>query len=892
MNWIPGTKLLRPEPAPDILERPDLLAHLCQEASTRRLTLISAPAGAGKTTLAASLARFCPDLSLGWMRLGDEDNRPESFFPLFLAAADHLLPGCTLNAAALLADRPELVADPIRLMGLFINDILDCDPEPFALVIDDCHLVDNPECLAALDYLLANLPPVMHLVATARADPPLSLARLRARGQLAEIRMDRLRFSAAETAAWLNSALGLQLSRQDLAAVEAVTEGWATGLRLLALSLKEKEPEHEALERNRLIQEPGRGYRTIFDYLLDEVVGKLTPDRRRFLLETSILDTMTPALCRAVTGRPDAHERLESLVRQNLFTSRSEGAGKNRAYTYHYHALLREALLRELRIKEPGRLPDLHRRAAAALGPSFEGVQHFLAAEAWPEAADLLETLVHEQVELGTMPVPLVDLIERLPEAIVSERSWLLAARGIHLLQRGHKEKGRPFLEKAARRLAAAGDDLSRAYLLFNLSNVTVGPEMAAYLERIGEIFTAQGDRVPPRWQVSYHHAMVWKHLHIHQWPEVERHLEQAVDIAIRSGEPGAYYTLATNNFTHFFYSRRAAAAILRLKDALLARFPPGDLLARFGVINIAMCRHWLQAEVSQAEKLARQAQWLSRQYGIFSWADVNSMLVSLNIQWMRGELQEMTGSLEGILDHIARVEAWQVARNDMLCWLALIGWQEGRGAAADRFVPDMERHTYFERQRINTGLVRALVAAAGGDLPAADRHLREAITLERAVGFTTTVSARLLLAVIYWQAGEREAAYHEVAPGLAEWERRDLPGVVLQTGRAIIPLLKAAADRGIHPDFAGRCLRAFDLDTQPEPLFVPATGETLTPRESEVLALVVRGRTNPQIAASLTISESTVKSHVTKILAKLGAARRTEAAILARELGFGHPPD
>jgi DNA-binding CsgD family transcriptional regulator len=411
---------------------------------------------------------------------------------------------------------------------------------------------------------------------------------------------------------------------------------------------------------------------------------------------------------------------------------------------------------------------------------------------------------------------------------------------------------------------------------------------MAAYLDQIGAIFAAQGDKVPLRWQVSYHQAMVWKHLHVHNWPGVEKHLEQAVEITIRSGEPGAYYTLASNNFSHFFYSRRAAAAILRLKDALLTNFPPGDLLARLGVINISMCHHWLRAEVNQAEKLVQQAQWVSKQYGIFSWSDANAMLVSLNIQWLRDDLKAMAQSLNSILDHISRVEAWKVARNDILCWLALVHWREGRGTEARQYLPEMERYTVFERQRINTGLARALVAAAESDLVAADGHLRESIALERAVGFTTTVAARLLLAVIYWQAGEREAALRELDTGLAEWQRRDLPGVVLQTGQAIVPLLETAVSQNIRPDFAGRCLDAFDLDTHPKPLFIPATGETLTPRETEVLNLIVQGQTNPQIAETLTISESTVKSHVTKVLAKLGVSRRTEAALLARELGLG----
>jgi len=699
--------------------------------------------------------------------------------------------------------------------------------------------------------------------------------------------MNRLRFSDEETSRWLNLKLGLTLTKQDLSLVEQFTEGWVTALRLLAFSLQGL----GNVERERFIQELEHNQQYIFDYLVDEVVRQLPAETRQFLRETSILAVMTPVLCQAVTGRSDAYEQLEALFQQNLFITRSEeraGEILGSEFSYRYHPLFRQALQLALRLKEPDIMPELHRRAAVALGSSLEAANHFLLAEAWTEAANLLEKLVQDQVELGIMSAQLVALIDRLPAKVISERVWLRTAQGISLLQRGHKERGRPLLEEAARQLAEVGDDLSRAYLLFNLSNVTVGPEMAGYLDQISTIFAAQGDKVPPRWQVSYHVAMVWKHLHVHNWPEVEYHLEKAVDVTIRSAELGAYYTLASNNFTHFFYSPRTAAATLRLRDALLANFPPQDLLARFGIINIEMCRHWLQAEVNQAEKLARQAQWMSRQYGVFSWADANSMLISLNIQWLRDDLKKMAQNLNNLLDHISRVEAWNVARNDVLCWLAFVYWREGRGGEARRFLPDMEAYTVFERQRINTGLVKALVAAAEGDLVTADRQLRQTISLERTVGFTLTVAARLLLAVIYWQAGEQEAALQELDTGLAEWQRRNLPGVVLQTGQAIVPLLETAVAHGIRPQFAGRCLTAFGLDEQPPLLFIPATGETLTRRETEVLGLIVQGQTNPQIAETLTISESTVKSHVTKVLAKLGVARRTEAALLARELGVG----
>lgn len=887
MDWIPRTKLRPPEPGPDLLDRSVLLTQLRTEVAARRLTLISAHAGAGKTTLAAALVRRHPELRPAWLSLDERDNQPEAFMTLLLAALGQLLPECPFNSAALLTGKPELASDAIRLMGVLINDILDCEPESLVLVLDDLHVIDDPTCLGALDYLLANLPSGMHLVATARRDPALALSRLRARGQLAEIGIDRLRFSADETSVWLNSALDLELTEQEIAVVDRLTQGWVAAIRLLALSLDQR----DALERDELIRALERGTELVVDYLVDEVVNRLPEETRQFLRETSVLDTMTPALCESVTGRGDAHRLLEAIWRQNLFISRNDATGEGdgaAAPVYSYHALLRRALLEDLRRREPDRLSLLHRRAAAAIGPSPDAVRHYIAAGAWEEAAGTLAGLIREQVELALMPATLVDLVDHIPEGVTANRAWLLAARGIHLLQRGHREAGRPLLERAIRLLAEEGDELSQAYLLFNLSSVTLGPEMAVYLDRIGAIFAARGNQVPPRWYVAYHQALVWKHLHAHDWSAVEEHLEAAVEITLRSGDAGAYYTLATNNFTHLMFSRRAAAAILRLRDALLAHLAPDDVLARFGVINIEMCDQWLRGDVSRAEELARTARWMSERYGVFSWADANSMLVSLSVLWIRDRLDEMVRSLTDILDFIARTVAWNVARNDILCWRALIEWRAGRGVDAPGFLPEMERYTLFERQHGNNLLVRALGAAARGELVAADRLMREVIAREEQTGFVVTVPARLLLAVFYWQAGDREAALDELDRGLAEWEGRELPGVVLQCGRTLIPLLEAAVARSTRHAFARRCLDAFEREGQPRPVYVSATGETLTPRESEVLALIVRGRTNPQIADSLTISESTVKTHVSRILAKLAVSRRTEAALLGRRLGLG----
>ncbi|MDX1615178.1 MAG: LuxR C-terminal-related transcriptional regulator [Candidatus Promineifilaceae bacterium] len=881
MSWIPRTKLAPPDPGADILTRAHLLEQLYQDATSKRLTLISAQAGSGKTTLAAGLVQHFPKLPLAWVTLDEGDNEPQTLLLLLTTAVNGLRPNCTANTAALLNGPPEQIPDPRRLVGLLINEILDCDLPLFVMVLDDLHTIDNPDCLAALDYLLAHLPPTMHLLATARSDPQLALAGLRARGLLGEVRLAQLRFTAEETAEWLNGARALDLTDEELSQIQRQTEGWITALRLLALSLERR----NRTDRQRFIGHLAPGQHFIFDYLVDEVLSRLPDKERRFLLETSILEEMSPALCRAVTGRADAGRRLAELTHQNLFIYRREHTEQ---VSYRYHALLRQTLQVELRRRYPDGVAALHQRAARALGVSPEAADHLLAARAWEEAADVLQTLVRRQMELSAMPARLLALIKRLPEEIIGRRPWLQAAQGVALLQRGRYEAGRPLLVAAADRLADGGDELSRAYLLFSLSNVTVGKEMVGYLDQIGAVIANHQEAVPARWQVEYQQAKVWQHLHASDWPAVEQHLEQAVAIARNAEQPGASYTLAANNFTHFYYSERARAALMQLKQFLTDRFPARDRLARLGVLNISLCQNWYAGHPTQAEALTGQAQRLSQEMGISSWADANGLLISLYTHWARDALDELDTVLGAMLARMARAEAWNAARNDVLCWLALVRWRRQRGEDIGQFVAEMDAYTVFERQRMNSALVRALVADAAGDLSKADGHLRQAIARQREAGYTMTVDAQLLLAVVYWRAGNYEFALRELEVGLAEWQRRDLPGVVVQTGRAVVPLLEAAGEQGIAPEFAERCLSAFGLDVQPRPVLIEATGQTLTPREAEVLGLIIRGKTNPQIAAELIISESTVKSHVTKILAKLGVSRRTEAAVLARELGLG----
>ena len=322
-------------------------------------------------------------------------------------------------------------------------------------------MIAEPAIYIALDYLLERLPPQMRLVVGARHDPPLALPRLRARGQLAELRVGDLRFTLDETATFLNETLRLGLSPDDLTTLQNRTEGWPVGLRLLAGSLT-RIPTPAG--RTAFIAHLAQTGRHIFGFLADEVLSRQSPAVRTFLLETSILSELTPALCQAVTGRSDAEAMLEDLDRRSLFI-----AAVNRPphtptlphphTSYRYHALFAEFLRRQLAQEMPERAPELHRRAAEAQAAPDHAIGHYLAAEMWEQAAQAIEQVGEQLLHQGLLDT-LIGWIRALPTPLREahpDLAWLL---GHCALLKGEFEVAQSLLERVLRDYEAAGDEL------------------------------------------------------------------------------------------------------------------------------------------------------------------------------------------------------------------------------------------------------------------------------------------------------------------------------------------------------------------------------------------------------------------------------------------------
>ena len=380
------TKFYVPRPRRGLVQRPRLSERL-DRGTASKLTLVSAPAGFGKTTLltewlAASPAVPGNERLAAWLSLDRADNDPASFWAYVIAALRTVASGVGESALALLHAPPP---PPIEtVLTVLLNDLAAIAAD-VVLVLDDYHVIDAPEVQDGMAFLLDHLPPGLHVVIASRADPALPLARLRARGELAEIRAAELRFTPDEAAAYLNEMMGLELTARDVAALEARTEGWIAALQLAALSMQGRD------DVAGFIAGFAGDDRYVVDYLAEEVLQRQTDRVQAFLLQTSILGRLSGPLCDAVTGHGGGKAMLEALDRGNLFLVSLD----DRRRWYRYHHLFADVLQARLLDEQPGQMPELHRRASAWYEQNGEqslAIGHALAAGDFGRAADLVRT--------------------------------------------------------------------------------------------------------------------------------------------------------------------------------------------------------------------------------------------------------------------------------------------------------------------------------------------------------------------------------------------------------------------------------------------------------------------------------------------------------------------
>ena len=445
------TKLYIPRPRPDLVSRPRLVDAL-RSGAGQKLTVVIAPAGFGKTTL---LTAWLGDVTeaKAWVSLDVNDNEPTLFWAYFLRALERIHPGVGRRALAMLqSPQPPAIESVLTVL---LNDIDAADAD-FTIVLDDYHVVDAAPIHSGLTFLLDHLPARMRLVIASRAEPPLPLARMRARGELTELRAAKLRFTFDEASAFLTQVMQLDVSPEDAATLERRTEGWIAGLKLAALSMKAR---GDVLG---FVDEFSGNNRYVADYLVEEVL-KSEPERiRRFLLATSILDRLNGSLCDAVIGDTESQALLEELERRNLFVV----ALDDRAEWYRYHHLFADVLQRQARAGDPGAARSHHGRASVWYeehGSASAAVRHALAAEDVERAARLLEQSWPEK-DRSYESAQWLARVKALPETVVRKRPVLSMGYAWGLLNGGELEAAEPWLASVEQQLETnaqrlVGDD-------------------------------------------------------------------------------------------------------------------------------------------------------------------------------------------------------------------------------------------------------------------------------------------------------------------------------------------------------------------------------------------------------------------------------------------------
>jgi LuxR family transcriptional regulator, maltose regulon positive regulatory protein len=432
------TKLVAPAPRAGLLPRAGLQS-LLRSSLQAKLCLVAAPAGSGKTTLLAQWRAVAGGGRVAWVSLEESDNDPTRFWSYLVAALRAVEPGVGTVALEALGG-PSVELERVVVPSL-VNDLAMVGA-PLALVLDDYHLITNAICHQTLEVFLDHLPAAVHVVLSTRLDPPIALARMRARGELAELRVGELQFTGAETAELLNGSMGLALAAEDVARLAERTEGWAAGLVLAGLSLRGRP------DPGGFIAAFSGGDRHVADYLVAEVLERQPAELRGFLLRTSVLERLSGPLCDAVLDTQGSAALLRELEASNLFVVPLD----DRRQWYRYHQLFADLLRLQLGARQPGLTPVLHRRAAAwhrQAGNVDEAIGHASAAGDRAEAGTLIARHWASHW-LGGQRATVARWLERLPdEAILADPPVALIAAWSRGFQGASKHETKRWLAAA-----------------------------------------------------------------------------------------------------------------------------------------------------------------------------------------------------------------------------------------------------------------------------------------------------------------------------------------------------------------------------------------------------------------------------------------------------------
>ena len=902
------TKLYLPRSPRGLVPRPRLRERL-DRGATSTLMLVSAPAGFGKSTLLAEWLTAGPaapddERSAAWLSLDRGDNNPVAFWTYVIAALRTMAPRVGARALALLQETQPAPIETV--LTTLLNDLADVAGD-LVLVLDDYHLIDAPDLMAGMAFLLDHAPPGLHLVIAGRADPPLPLARLRARGQLVEVRAADLRFTPEEAVAYLNGAMGLDLTEADVAALEGRTEGWIAALQLAALSMQGRD------DVSGFIAGFAGDARYVVDYLVEEVLQRQPDTVQGFLLHTSVLDRLSGPLCDAVTGDGGGRAMLENLDRGNLFLVPLD----DRRRWYRYHHLFADVLRARLLDEQPDHIPELHRRASdwyEANGERAVAIDHALAAADFDRAADLVE-LAAPTLQRLRQEGTLRRWMESLPDEQFRVRPVLSNDYVGSLMSTGQFEGIEPYLQNAERWLDAvsAADGRGRqdrpADLVvvdedrFRTLAVSVAVHRAGQALMLGDaagciahaqraldlagaddhLGRAAGSALIGLASWGTGDVMAAQAGYTESWKHMQRagHIADVFGLAVTLGD------------LHVVQGRLGDAMRTYEEALRLAVEQGGSVLRGTADMYVGMAAvHRERDDLPAATALLLRSQELGEHLGLPQ--NPHRWRVAM------ARVREAEGDLEGaatLLAEAERVYAGDFSpdvrpiaamRARVLIaqgrWADALVWARDRGLSVDDEVGYLREFEHMTLARALLARCRSERAAPSLDaavgllqrlLPAADRGGRTGSVIEILV----------LQALAQQLRGDVPAAMVPLGQALTLAEPEDYARVFLDEGPPMADLLAAAAQRGTARDYVRRLLAAAgDIgparSTSAETLTEPLSG-----RELDVLRLLGTDLGGPEIARELVLSLNTVRTHTKNIYAKLGVNNRRAAVRRAQEL-------
>jgi LuxR family transcriptional regulator, maltose regulon positive regulatory protein len=872
-----ATKLFVPLVPRQIVVRPRLLAKLRASAG-QRLVLVSAPAGYGKTTLLGEWLR-ADELSAAWVALDPRDDHPEVFWSYVVAALEGRGVADLVRTRALLdqASFPE----PELLATTLCNDLLSL-ANPLVLVLDDLHDIASPQVHLALELLVERAPRLLRWVIATREDPPLPLARWRARQQLCEIREGDLSFTDGECQAMLNEALGLALSSEDVSQLRRRTEGWAAGLQMAGLSLNGRPDAHE------FVASFSGSQRHVLDFLCEEVLNRQTKEVQEFLLQTSLLERMCGPLCNALTGRADGQALLERLERANLFMVPLD----DHREWYRYHALFADLLRLRLTQRGADTSAELHRRASAWLEGQDaidDAVHHSLAARDYETAARLAQAHWARLLRVGSVAT-MRRWVESLPRELVLARPRLCIAHAWALVLLGELQAAETCLDIA---LPVVSEDPALRNLLAEAQAVQAfAARVRGQWDRTVELANLSLSNLPPgstgtRSAVVY--SLGYACLARGEMTAAEDAFRRAEELG--SALPTSHVVMPAVAALALVYTMGGqlgwAEEALRRGLAFEAAQAEQPVVAA-AEVRAAMAEwHYEHNELAEAAASGERGLELARLWGNSSTL-VLSRLVLARVRWASADLDGALTLLREAGELAQRMQVNAMVR-DRLDAARLWRWAvEGDLDTARRYVIARALPTsgaYAPLEECTALAAADAWLALGEHVAALDIAQRVMEGAARQGRHGRALEARLRVALALAALGRIAQAREAIGPALEWGAAHGYLRTFTDLGAPMSRLLGQI----------GRCspaVRAYVVKLlavlEPEPVGAPPQDldEPLTDQERRILRLLAAGMSNKAIASELYLAENTVKWYLKAIYGKLGVSSRVEAAARARELG------